>query len=107
MEEANVVINHPDIILTKICAQCKIDLLLIDFHRNSHSKDGLQSTCKFCRTRYVNNTKYIYKKPGYKCDFVAVKGKNNGLRCNKSCTEIWNDKYGNPHPRCFNHKRDN
>lgn len=44
---------------TKVCTGCGEEKPLVDFHRNSHSKDGFRSRCKACHStevRFANLT---------------------------------------------------
>lgn len=42
---------------TKVCAKCKRELPVTEFHRNKATKDGLQSHCKECAKHYDANKK--------------------------------------------------
>ena len=41
--------------LVRKCRVCKNILLKSNFHKNTKSKDGLQSQCKFCVNDYNKN----------------------------------------------------
>ncbi len=39
----------PNVDVVKTCPKCGTEKLLNEFHRDSHSKDGLQARCKICK----------------------------------------------------------
>lgn len=43
----------------KYCKQCDTDKLLIEFHLDKTSHDGLSSRCKKCKQQYNKSNKYI------------------------------------------------
>ena len=51
----------------KKCSKCKIEKLLINFHKNKLTKDGQNSICKNCMKGYYlrNSIKLIQKQKDY------------------------------------------
>ena len=41
----------------KVCAKCKEQKEVVDFHNDKYSKDGKKSSCKFCAKIYCNNNR--------------------------------------------------
>ena len=52
---SNCIKDLYDYNLVKKCRVCKNILLKSIFHKNTKSKDGLQSQCKFCVNDYNKN----------------------------------------------------
>ena len=46
----------------KRCSNCKIEKILINFHKDIKQKDGLYNQCTVCRKEYYNENLFRIKK---------------------------------------------
>lgn len=47
--------------MTKLCQKCKLNKLIVEFHRNRATKDGLCSYCKICKSIIDKANYKLYK----------------------------------------------
>lgn len=65
---------------TKKCAECGRDLPLSEYNKTKNSKDGLQSRCRECFSRY-NKARYAANKEKFKADIYAYREANPKKVC--------------------------
>lgn len=62
-------------ISTKICVECGRDLPLSEYNKRRDNKDGCQSRCRACFSKY-NKARYAANKEKFKADIYAYKEAN-------------------------------
>lgn len=71
----------------KICTTCKKELYSINFHINRHSKDGLNSKCKFCKKTKTTFTNKVCKICNIDKPSEEYNTNTKGSKTCKKCTK--------------------